>query len=60
VNIVSKRKGGERLRRVQNKLTPVERIAQRNIENEHRTRFNQAWFATVIRVTSECFHNILE
>ncbi len=38
-------------------LTLVERIAQRNIENEHRTRFNQAWSATVIRATSECFHN---
>lgn len=44
-------------RRFQDKFTPTKRIAQRIIEKEQRTKFNQAWSTITIKTTSECFQN---
>jgi hypothetical protein len=35
----------------------MERVAQKNVEKKDRTRFNNAWFATTIKVDDERFHN---
>ncbi len=44
-------------KQVQDTFTQVKQIVQRNIEKEDRTKFNQPWSITIIKVVGEWLHN---
>jgi len=44
-------------RKVEHTPTPMERVVQKNVENEDKYRFNNAWFVIVVRVAGEKFDN---
>ncbi len=44
-------------KRFESTPNPVECTSKRIIEKEQRTRFNQMWSTTRVKVASECFHN---
>ncbi len=53
-----KKRGKKRFKRAKGtQLTQVEQVAQRRIEKEDKTKFNEAWFATFIKVIGKRFHN---
>ncbi len=44
-------------RKVEHTPTPMERVVQKNVENEDKYQFNNAWFVIVVRVAGEKFDN---
>jgi len=53
----TKEKEEKKSREVEHTPTPMERVAQKNVENEDKDWFNNAWFVIVVRVVGEKFHN---
>ncbi len=52
-----KPKEEKKSKRFQDTFTPTKQATQRIIEKEQRTKFNQTWSITTIKVTNECFQN---
>jgi len=53
----TKEKEEKTSREVEHTPTPMERVAQKNVENEDKDWFNNAWFVIVVRVVGEKFQN---
>jgi hypothetical protein len=53
----AKKREEKKSRWVEHTFTPMEKVTQKNVEKENKVQFNNAWFVTVVRATSERFHN---